>query len=114
MYKKILKVSIILIIYVITFILFIAIFGVNRIEPFLDECIQNGEDVNIGYVFITSIKAGIINFFIMLAIAIWAKFSKKIDNVTKTTLYFLPILTFIFTLPAIIPACMVVNFFELL
>lgn len=114
MYKNILKVVIILIIYAISLILFIAIFGVGQINNYADKLIESEANINIAYAFVPLLEAGVYHFFIMLSIAIFAKFNKKLNVVTKNTLYYLPLLTFIFTIPATIPSAMIAKFFGLI
>lgn len=46
-----------------------------------------------------SIKAGIYHFIFISCIAIYVKFSKKIDIEYKHIIYWLPLCTFIFALP---------------
>lgn len=91
--RKVLKVLVILAIFFITLIIFLTvdtyimiIWYANGIDASCPEC-------GLGFALLPIISKWK-HTFLMTILAIWAKFSKKLDITTKNTIYFFPIISF--------------------
>lgn len=87
----------IILFYLISLFLFEFIIGDCNFEKNAQECVSNGDSVFA--LFAPYGEAGFYHFIFISCIAIYVKFSKKIDIEYKHIIYWLPLCTFIFALP---------------
>ena len=93
--KKVLKVLLILSIFFITLIIFMAVdcnIMLNDFENHIPD--DNGRGYGLGIIFVPIVSTWKFAF-LMTILAIYAKFSKKVDSITKNTIYFLPVISLI-------------------
>lgn len=91
--KKVLKVLFILSIFFVILILFMTVdckIMLNDFDNNIPE--DNGRGYGLGIIFVPIVSTWKFAF-LMTILAICAKFSKKLDSTTKTTIYFLPIIS---------------------
>ena len=92
--KKLLKVLLILSIFFVTLILFMAFDCSIMLKDFDNNIPEdNGRGYGLGIIFVPIVSTWKFAF-LMIIVAIIVKFNKKLDSTFKVTIYFLPILSF--------------------
>ena len=112
MSQKTKKILLMIVIYAISLFLFELIIGNGNFEKVEHECIEKGYYTPFPY-FTSFIEAGIYHFIVVTIIAIICKFNKKIGITYKKVIYIFPFLTFIFSLPMMIPTTLFARAFHL-
>ena len=102
----------IILFYLISLFLFEFIIGDCNFEKNAQECVSNGDSVFA--LFAPYGEAGFYHFIFISCIAIYVKFSKKIDIAYKHIIYWFPLITFIFSLPMGLLAAIFENFIKML
>ena len=91
--KNVLKVLFILIIFFVTLIIFMAFDCHIMFDEFINNIPEdNARGYGLGIIFIPIVSTWKFAF-LMTILAICVKFSKKLDQLTKNTIYFLPIIS---------------------
>lgn len=98
--------------YMITLFLFELIIGVGNFLEIEKDCVEKGYYTPFPY-FTSFIMAGIYHFILVLFIAVISIFIKKLDKVYKIILCIFPLITFIFSLPMMIPTTIFARLFHL-
>ena len=101
----------IILFYLISLFLFEFIIGDCNFEKNAQECVSNGDSVFA--LFALYGEAGFYHFIFISCIAIYVKFSKKIDIAYKHIIYWFPLITFIFSLPMGLLAAIFGNFIKM-
>lgn len=99
MWKNLLKILIILILFFLTFVILMLI-GNSQIHSFINECIRtNPDNGNVTLILVKPFEYAYYHFVLMLAAAVYAAIDKKMDKTIRRTLYILPILNYLLVLP---------------
>lgn len=91
------KILIIVFLYFLSLLIFELVIGIILFDGDTRKVVEAYYDFF--DIIVSSIKAGIYHFIFISCIAIYVKFSKKIDIEYKHIIYWFPLCTFIFSLP---------------
>ena len=108
MLKNIGKVSLLIILYLISLILFGLIFGAMRLNETMVYLADEGFGGPI-VVFVPFVVACVYHFIFASIIAICMIFLKKIPSIYRNTIYTFPILDIFLALPMMMPTVMLAN-----
>lgn len=97
MLKKDKNKILIIVLYFLSLLIFELIIGIILFDGDTKKVVEGYYDFF--DIIASSIKAGIYHFIFISCIAIYVKFSKKIDIEYKHIIYWFPLCTFIFSLP---------------
>ncbi|MEG1008753.1 MAG: hypothetical protein RSF67_02860 [Clostridia bacterium] len=112
MSKKICKIIILIIFYIISLILFELVIGIGNFDKNAIESAKLGID-NPFVVFTPFAEAGICHFICVSIIAIYVKFNKNINSTIKNTIFCFPLFTFILTFPMMFPTIWIARLFQI-
>lgn len=111
--KKVLKILLILSIFFATLVIFMTIDCHIMLKDFFNSIPEeNGRGYGLGIIFVPILSTWKYTIF-MIILAIIVKFNKKIDSITKKTIYILPILSFYGFLYATVPTIWLMELFNL-